>query len=310
MKIDLNSGVFLQIAGELGEYNSIPIDTLIKIAKDFQELILTIAKHDLPEDEPLIKENFIIELVDFKKGSAVPKFAFSQRIENTTGFNWQENRKSVNEKFEKLIQISSMDNYDELNNLYPEDSKRIPIVNDLYNFANDFKDSPVSFVDYHEEDKKFIPLYKINKFKNSVRKELIVENKINEPARIEINEGVAKVKITTTNGKTTKKIIDYYMQRNISLEYAPDVIIANNKTYILKYPLRCLFEKEDDFFVIQSEMLNIIGTGITEDEAEKSFSEEFDFVYQRFNNLGDDKLTNHNKLIKSIFNQIVKKVEA
>ena len=202
-----------------------------------------------------------------------------------------------------------MDNYDELKNIYPEDSKRIPIVNSLYNFANDFKDSPVSFVDYNEEDKKFIPLYKINKFKNSQKKELIIQKKIIEPAKIEINEGVAKVKITTTNGITKKKILDYYMQRNISLEYAPEVIISNNKTYILKYPLRCLFEKDKGFFVIQSEMLSIIGTGITEDDAEKSFSEEFDFIYQRFNSLDDDALTNHNKLIKSILNQIVEKVE-
>ena len=310
MKIDLNAGVFLQIAGELGEYNSIPIDTLIKIAKDLQELIQTIAKYDLPEDEPLIKENYIIELVDFKKGSAIPQFAFSQRIENTVGFNWQENRKSVNEKFEKLIQISNLDKYEDLKKLYPEDSKRIPIVNNLYNFSNDFKNSPVSFVDYQEKDKKFIQLYKINKFKTSIKNDLLLEKKTIEPTRIEINEGVAKVKITNKNGKITNKILDLYTQDNISLEYAPKIIISNGKTYILKYPLRCLFEKEYDFFVIQSEMLNIIGTGTTEDEAEKSFSEEFDFVYQRFNSLGDNKLTNHNLLIKSIINQIVEKVEA
>lgn len=309
MKIDLNSGVFLQITGELGKYNSIPIDTLIKIARDFQELILTIAKHDLPEDEPLILENFIIELVDFKKGSAIPKFAFSQRIENTIGFNWQKNRKSVNDKFEKLIQISNMDNYEELKKLYPEENKRIPIVNDLYNFANDFKDSPVSFVDYHEKDKKFIPLYKINRFKNSVKKELVIERKIIKSAKIEINEGVAKVKITNKNGKITKKILDFYTHGDISLEYAPKVIVSKLNTYVLKYPLRCLFEKEDDFFVIQSEMLSIIGTGLTRDEAEESFSEEFDFIFQRFNSLDDEALTNHNKLIKLIFNQIVDKVE-
>ena len=309
MKIDLNSGVFLQINGELGKYNSIPIETLITIAKDFQELIFTIAKQDLPEDEPLIIENFILELVDFKKGSAVPKFAFSQRVENTIGFNWQENRKSVNEKFEKLIQISSKDNYDELSSLYPEISKRIPIVNDLFKFANDFKDSPVSFVDYQEENKKIITLYNINRFKQSVKKVLVAEKKEFVPVQKEISEGVARVKIITWDGKTTKKIVDCYTQHNISLDYAPEVIISNNKTYVLKYPLRCLFEKENDFFVIQSEMLNIIGTGITREEAEKSFSEEFDFIYQRFNSLDDDELTNHNRLIKFILNQIVNKVE-
>ncbi|MDO9576706.1 MAG: hypothetical protein Q7J16_02350 [Candidatus Cloacimonadales bacterium] len=309
MRINLNSGVYLQIQGDLGKYNSIPIDTLIKISKNLQKLIFTIAKYDLPSDEPLIMENFIIELVGFEKGSAVPMFAYSPRTENTYGLNWQLHRVSVNEKFEKLIEISSLDNYNELKNLYPESSKRIPIVNDLYKFANDFNNSPVSIVDYQEEEKKFIPLYKINKFENSVKKELIKEEKIFESVSKEINEGVAKVEVTTANGKITKKIIDYYTQRNISLEYAPEVIVSKMCTYVLKYPLRCLFEKEDDFFVIQSEMLSIIGTGLTRDEAEESFSEEFDFIYRRFNSLDDEALTNHNKLIKSILNQIVDKIE-
>jgi hypothetical protein len=309
MKIDLDSGVYLQIKGELGKYNSIPVNSLVKIAQDFQKLIFTIAKYDLPEDEPLNIENFIIELVDFKKSSAVPKFAYSQRIENTTGINWQLHRKYVNEKFDKLIQISNNCNYSELRNLYPDPNKRIPIVCDLYDFANDFKDSPVSFVDYKEENKKVVTLYNINRFKQSVKKELVAEKKELESAQKEIHEGVAKVKLTTSDGKTTRKIVNCYTQHNISLEYAPEVIITKNKTYILKYPLRCLFEKEDDFFIIQSEMFNIIGTGITEDEAERSFSEEFDFIYQRYNSLDDTKLTNHNKLIKSILNQIVDKAE-
>jgi len=103
--------------------------------------------------------------------------------------------------------------------------------------------------------------------------------------------------------------LDYYSKSKFSLEYAPEIIITGQTKYILKYPLRCLFEKEDDYFVIQSEMLGIIGTGLTEDDAENSFAEEFDFVYKRFNSLSSKSLTNHNRLIKSILNQIVEKVE-
>jgi hypothetical protein len=43
VKIDLNNGAFIEIGGELGEYNSLPIDVLVKIAQDLQELILTLA---------------------------------------------------------------------------------------------------------------------------------------------------------------------------------------------------------------------------------------------------------------------------
>ena len=87
------------------------------------------------------------------------------------------------------------------------------------------------------------------------------------------------------------------------------MIITDSNKYFFRYPLRCLFEKEDGYYVIQSEMLGIIGTGVTEDEAEHSFAEEFDFVYKRFNSLDYESLTNHNRLIKDIINQIVEKVE-
>jgi hypothetical protein len=34
VKIDLNNGTFIEIGGELGHYNSLPIDTLKKITQD------------------------------------------------------------------------------------------------------------------------------------------------------------------------------------------------------------------------------------------------------------------------------------
>jgi predicted RNase H-like HicB family nuclease len=64
-------------------------------------------------------------------------------------------------------------------------------------------------------------------------------------------------------------------------------------------------EKEGDYYVIKSEMLGIIGTGLTEDEAEKSFTEEFDYIYKRLNSQEDESLSKRNRSIKDILNQIV-----
>lgn len=309
MKIDFNKGAYIQISGELGKYNSIPVDLLVKFAQDLQKLIQTIARYDLPSDEPIDLNNFKIELVDFKKGSAVPKFAFSSRVENTSGQNWQIHRNSVNERFEKLIELSDRSDFTELRVLYPEPFKRNLIVQDLYDFSNDFGNSPVSFIDYDDKQGKVVSIFKINKFKSSTKNELITEIKESLPVPVESGVGAAKIKYSTKGGITKKNIIDYYTGKNISLEFAPEVIVAKNRKYVLKYPLRCLFEKEDDYYVIQSEMLNIIGTGLTEDDAEKAFADEFDFVFQRFNTLNDDSLTNHNKLVKTILNQIIENIE-
>jgi hypothetical protein len=39
------------------------------------------------------------------------------------------------------------------------------------------------------------------------------------------------------------------------------VILFNTGTYILAFPLRGKLEKEDDYFLIEPEMLDIVGTG-------------------------------------------------
>lgn len=309
MKIDLNNGAFIEIGGELGQYNSLPIDTLIKIAQELQELVFTLAKYDLPTNEEVDLNNFKIELIGFMKGSAVPKFAYTQRAENKTGLFWQIHRNTVNEKFEKLVEISNNGDYGKIIELYPEPVKRNPIVENLYSFVNAFDNSPVNFVEYDEVREKTTPIFKINRFKPAAKKELI--SAIIEPTVIETEsaEAVGKIKITKRDGKTHRRIMNTYSGNKFSLEYAPVVIVAGTVKYFFKYPLRCLFEKEDNYYIIQSEMLGVIGTGLTEDDAEESFAEEFDFMYNRLNSLDANSLTNHNQLIKNIISQIIEKVE-
>lgn len=309
MKIDLNKGAFIEIGGELGKYNSLPIDDLVKISQDLQELIFALAKNDLPSSEPIDLDNFKIELTGFTKGSAVPEFAYTPRIENKTGVHWQIHRNQVNEKFEKLIEISNSGDYSKIAKLYPEPIKRNPIVEHLYAFVNGFGNAPVNFVDYDKVQDKITPIYKIQRFKPALKQELITEIKDVDETLVEMDEGVAKVRISRKAGKTQRRILHLYSGKKYALEYAPEVIVSGTKKYILKYPLRCLFAKEDNYYIIQSEMLGIIGTGLTEDEAEESFAEEFEYTYVRLSSLDQESLTNHKQLVKSIITQIVEKVE-
>ena len=201
MKLDLNNGAYIQIGGELGKYNSLPIETLIKIAQDLQALVMTIAKLDLPSSETINLDNFKIELVDYKKGSAIPKFAFTPRIENKVGHKWQIHRNLVNEKFEKLVEISNSGNYDSLKVLYPEPVKRNPIVENLYSFVNDFGTAPVNFVDIDESTERITPIFKIHRFKPASKKELITEINETQNLELETDEAVGKIKITRKGGK-------------------------------------------------------------------------------------------------------------
>jgi len=56
-------------------------------------------------------------------------------------------------------------------------------------------------------------------------------------------------------------------------------------------------------------MLGIIGTGRTDNDAETSFAEEFDYLYKRLQSLNTESLTNHNQLIKSILTHYIEKSE-
>ena len=94
-----------------------------------------------------------------------------------------------------------------------------------------------------------------------------------------------------------------------TLDYAPENIVTGTKVYYLRYPLRCLFEKEDDYYIIKSELIDIIRTGETEEEAEQNFAEEFDFIYKRYNELSDNKLSERIKVIKTFLNYMIEKIK-
>jgi hypothetical protein len=54
------------------------------------------------------------------------------------------------------------------------------------------------------------PIYKINRFKPAVKKQLISEIKEVAETVTETDEAVGKIKISKREGKITRKIIDIY----------------------------------------------------------------------------------------------------
>lgn len=304
MKLDLEKGVSLKIEGELGKNQTLSVDSLIKIAQSLQDLIMSIAQYDLPTNEAIDLANFKIELTDYSKGSSIPTFALTPNPTLITTSNVFHQREEVSKKLTSLLHISDVGSYYDLKALYPEPVKRNQLVEKLYNFNNSFKNSPVSI--YEKGNKKNI--YKIQKFKSAIKKDLLTEIKQREEEKT-IEEGLARVRIFKKGEKTTKtKVQEVILSTNHSLSYSPSIININNRQYILKYPLRCLFEKEDDYYLIEHEALDIVGTGLTQDEAEKNFNEEFDFLHVRLNQLNNEQLSERLIVIKTMINNYVKEI--
>jgi hypothetical protein len=112
-------------------------------------------------------------------------------------------------------------------------------------------------------------------------------------------------------GKVQKinKVQEVYSKDKHSLAYSPKEISVNNKMYMLRYPLTCTLEKEDDYYVVCNEQLDIIGTGLNQADAEKNFNEEFDYLYWRLNSLDDNQLSDRLRFVKSALNNFVNAVQ-
>lgn len=306
MLVDLTKGFNLRVEGEIGKYNTLPIEHLVKLAENLQKLLQDIAKYQLEVDGAIDTSNFKVELAGFKIGSAIPEFVFTPRIRAVTSGDVIEQRKFVNNKFDSYLKVANQGDYSEIKKLIPQAATRNIIVEDFYNFATTFGNSPISVVELKKG--KIIPLYKINKFKPEVKEKLLT--KISETELIkEEYEAVAKIKVVKRGNQITRTTKDMFDTKHAEPGFATNAISYGNTTYLLAFPLRCKLEKEDDYFVIQSEMLDIVGTGKTIDEAENNFSEEFNFVYKRYNELPENKLGDRLKRIKTILNSLILNIE-
>lgn len=126
---------------------------------------------------------------------------------------------------------------------------------------------------------------------------------------IEWINGVATVIVKRDKkGKLVPKIAEYYTSKEAGLSYAPEIINVPGKQYLLDFPLRSSLNKEEDFFIIECEMLDIVATGQTVEEAKEIFSQEFDYIYTRYNGLPEEQLSDRLLKVKKFINLLVKQV--
>lgn len=286
----------IEISGEIAKNNSLPVDYFISIAKNLQDLIAQIVKYDIPSQEDLDLKNFKLELTGFEKGSAIPIFQYYDDGQENLMTPIEKQREIVDNKLDELLIISSENNYLKLLDKYPEPIKRNAIAGQLYSFVNSLKGEKTKI--YLNDEKG----YNIEKFNDEIKKILlikVIEDKVSDSPETQL----AKVKIY--KGKK-RKIIEMYDKKFNNIEYATEMIRTENYYYELKYPLRCKAEKEEGMITIENEILGIFAYGETVTEAEIMFNKDFDFIFKRYNELNDEKLTEDVKMIKMNLNNLVK----
>lgn len=308
MKIDLNKLISIHIGGEIAKQHSLPIDYFINISKNLQELIFTLAKHNLSNDIAIDLSNFKIEICGFKEGSAVPQYKFTDNIHFTNGVNVNDQRKHVSQSFEKILQISDSGDYKDLKKIYTSPAVRNDVVEKIYQYTNSFGNSPAQIVNISKTG-KIIKLYQNNKLKPDAKKNLQVNIVDAEPDEVLHETAVGKIAITRSKKGVRNTIREVYHEKDASLSYKTNEIVHGKTKYILHNYLMSSIEQEDGFFIINSELLGITGTGLNQKDAEKSFAEEFDFIYKRYNELKDSECSPRIFRFKTIINTILAKVE-
>lgn len=302
----------LQVEGEVGKYNSLPIEYLIEIAQNLQNFLQTLAKVNLTDVSTIDLNNFKVELTGFQKGSAVPQFIFTPRRRLTLDADIDNQRQLVRQKFDELVEASGKGDFGKVKEFYPDAYRRNEVVDRLFYFVNSFGKSPVNVVDIKTKNGKeqITSLYRIRPFAKEVRDRLITHVIGNQELETIQEVSVRKVLTTYRGGERLRsKTIEEYSDKQAAISIAPDRIVSATHTYHLIGPLRCLFEKEDDYFVLTCELLDLVGTGSTMEEAQQSFAEEFEFIHNRYNALPDAEMSHRIKSIKTLLNALLKEVE-
>ncbi len=311
MKLNLEEGIFIQIAGTIGQYNTLPIEILVKLMENMQSLLQNIAISCLDESQNIDLNQFKVELCDFRAGSAVPKLKFTPRFQQKiVAADFAAQRIVVIKELENLIKTAAdprkLNEY--LRVRFKDVERRNNIVHQYHAFTNAAGNSPMAIVDLKAEG-QVEPIYPIRRMTIGQRDALLVDIKQAEPIT-EHEMFYRKVQITRINGKITGKskiLAEYMVNAATEISYSFDNIQYENNIYALHDRLHCKVERdEDDNYIIKSEMLDTFGKGETEEEAAKNFEQAFDSLYHSYKELNEQALNERQLRIKNLLNLLIK----
>lgn len=131
-----------------------------------------------------------------------------------------------------------------------------------------------------------------------------------DEGKLTISKAVANVEIERANGNVLTTVTTVFEDRHADLSYTTDKTIHAGTTFQLYSPIRCKLSKEDDYFVIESEQLDIVGTGKSVTDAEENFAEEFAYIFKRYNELPESSLSEKKRRVKKVLEALILKISA
>jgi hypothetical protein len=128
-----------------------------------------------------------------------------------------------------------------------------------------------------------------------------------EPEKMKMIEEEVKTSLAMVEikgQKTRPKVLELFEKIKNPI-FSFNRIVFGEKDYELRFPIYCELIHEENGYVLQNNELGIYVLGENIEEAQKSFFEEFDYIYERYNELSEEQLTADVLSIKKFLNLIV-----
>ena len=293
----------MQIGGEIGKNNSLPLKYFAELAKNLQTVIDTLVECELPEEEGFDRSNFQLELTDFQPDGVIPGFSFTKQVQSVVGGDAMEQRKEISKSFENLISMADSGNYEQLNDIFPETATRKKVAKSFFGFVDSLKTPKVAFGNF-DSKKGFKSKFKVRKYTKEIRQQ-ILDTKV-EAAPIDTEYVYGRIKLTKQNGKERKAIAEIFENEATKLSYVFEKIETPERNFELTSPVYCSLQKSEDAYSLASELLHLSAKGETQEEAVHQFASAFNQQFSKLENTKYGDLTEQERVVKTVLTVLVR----
>lgn len=313
----MKKSIEIVFCGDAIKEGKISVSLFVGTIKYFQDVVYDIAS-SLIQRHPsqkgrkpsIIKRDCELFLAKTTTGSLHATLEFSQPLYEQSQLFSELNDLSdtVMNQAQLLMDAYVNGDIDKLRAIIPNDKYRRRIINRVTKFLpSEGSDYTLAFSFSGRPPKQFMkPTF--DKLAALIEEAAIPHDLEKINAKIVDARGLAIVE----DGNITKWIETYEIsEQNFDIDHVwrPNKISYSNRTFHLRHPIACVIQKENDLYVTQDDMFNIIAYGISREDAIQSYSSEFsllwDFIAQDF----DSNLTHDAQLLKIKLLDIVKEVK-
>ncbi|TKK65423.1 hypothetical protein FC093_20140 [Ilyomonas limi] len=308
--VDLNNELLIHIGGEATKKHSIPWDMLRNVGDKLQALLITLAKYSLDQNEVVNLNNVTIDFTGFYQGSAVPSWSLNRQPVPTLFDADDILIKSLSKDFSRLMYNVDKGNYQAIADAYNTNEVKNEVVTKVFDFTNAAGTAPIQIVRRKKNNKGFAKIYNIRRLKKEVYEQLIAKDKnVNLVANTPDQTAVGKIVVKTTkSGRLSKKPSEIYPEKEAVLSLKLEQIVTLERKYLFNAPVFFQFYPEGKGIIIENEQLDLFAAGKSLEEAKFDLFQQFDFSYQRFSQLEDEKLSLRLRKVKTYYKLIVKDV--